>query len=251
MRDLVIAWSMLFIPGIVLWIWEKKDPSQEIKYSGEALKESKSAAIMMVYIVIVAYAYSPLQNLVIPPSLIEAVGWTNVLSIPLFIRIIIAIFLRELSLYVIHWQMHNSRLFWQTHKWHHSIEKMWWLSGQKSSLVSRWILRSTILWFPLLAIPAQIIILFGVVASVHNTMCHLNVKWRSWMKVVEWIIATPRYHHVHHLSNPQFHGKNLGALFTLFDRIFGTYVDPDTIDHTKEQFGLDGEPVTVKMIVGV
>lgn len=118
-------------------------------------------------------------------------------------------------------------------------------------MVGTWIFRSTILWFPLLAIPAQVIILFGAVASVHHTICYLNVKWRSWMKVVEWIILTPRYHDIDHLHNPQFYNKNLGAIIMLFDRLFGTYVDPNIINHIEGQFGLDSEPVTTKMIVGI
>ena len=65
----------------------------------------------MLYVIIIAHTYFTLQNLVIPPSLIEAVGWTKFVSMPLFIRIIIVIFLKEFSLCVIHWQMHNSPLF--------------------------------------------------------------------------------------------------------------------------------------------
>lgn len=71
------------------------------------------------------------------------------------------------------------------------------------------------------------------------------------MKVVEWIILTPRYHDIHHLHNPQFYNKNLGAIIMLFDRLFGTYVDPNTINHIEGKFGLDSEPVTTKMIVGI
>ena len=61
---------MLFIPGFVLWIWEKKDPSQEIKYSDEVLKESKNATIIMLYVIIIAHilfyfakpSYSPITD---------------------------------------------------------------------------------------------------------------------------------------------------------------------------------------------
>jgi hypothetical protein len=43
------------------------------------------------------------------------------------------------------------------------------------------------------------------------------------------LLVTPQTHIVHHARNPRYLGKNLGAMFTLWDRVFGTYaeVDPD------------------------
>jgi sterol desaturase/sphingolipid hydroxylase (fatty acid hydroxylase superfamily) len=46
--------------------------------------------------------------------------------------------------------------------------------------------------------------------------------------------------------------KNLGALFTVFDRIFGTYVDPDTVTLEQIQFASgDNALVTPRKIIGV
>ncbi|NET75672.1 sterol desaturase family protein [Okeania sp. SIO1F9] len=251
MNNIISAWAITFVPGLILWTWEKKDPLKEINYSEEILEDIKNAAIMMLYIVVVVYAYYPIQNFITSAPFVEAIGWTNILSAPLYSRVILAIFLREFSLYVIHWHMHYIEQIWQTHKWHHSEQKLWWLSGVKSSLTSKLMFASIGLWFPALAIPAHIAIVYGAIASFHNTISHLNIKWRPWMRVVEYVIVTPRYHHVHHLAEERFHNKNLASMLVIFDHIFGTYFNPDLVDSQTEEYGIGEEPVTARMIVGL
>ena len=36
---------------------------------------------------------------------------------------------------------------------------------------------------------------------------HLNVRFR--LPYLEWLLVTPRYHHIHHSSNPEHFTKNL------------------------------------------
>jgi len=76
----------------------------------------------------------------------------------------------------------------------------------------------------------------------------MNVTWRShWL---EWIVVTSRYHHIHHSDNPLHYKANLGSLFTLWDRIFGTYVNSEDIEENLS-FGI-GEPTNpIRLVVGV
>lgn len=251
MKDILIQLSILFISGLILWPWEILQPLRKIKYSTIVFQGFRDALITTLFTFIVVYSFLQLSNLVVFASIIKVVNWIEIVSIPLWLRLTIAIFLRELNVYIFHWLMHNTKILWQTHKWHHSSDQMWWIYAQKASLMSQLLMKMTFLWFPLLAIPPKVMLFMAIVFLFHAIFTHANVKWYSWMKVLEWFIYTPRLHLIHHFNNPQLGGKNLGGLFTLFDRIFGTYVDPDTVDYNQEQFGLDGESVTVKMIVGI
>lgn len=49
----------------------------------------------------------------------------------------------------------------------------------------------------------------------------------------------PRYHPIHHSPDAQLHDGNHGSLFSIWDRLFGTYIDPDTT--SAQKFGT-GEP---------
>jgi sterol desaturase/sphingolipid hydroxylase (fatty acid hydroxylase superfamily) len=88
----------------------------------------------------------------------------------------------------------------------------------------------------------------GAGHAVQNDWMHLNVTWRSsWL---EWLIVTPRYHHIHHSNEPGHYVANLAALFTVWDRMFGTYVDPETLRH-ELSFGIDEKVPLIRLAVGV
>jgi len=77
---------------------------------------------------------------------------------------------------------------------------------------------------------------------------HINVVWRSnWL---EKIFVTPRYHHIHHSTNAEQHDGNFGVVFSVWDRVFGTSIDPDTT--SPKQFGT-GEPKRdpLRLMIGV
>jgi sterol desaturase/sphingolipid hydroxylase (fatty acid hydroxylase superfamily) len=78
---------------------------------------------------------------------------------------------------------------------------------------------------------------------------HMNDTWRSnWL---EWIFVTPRYHHIHHSDDPQYYMTNMASLFTVWDRVFGTYVDPDKVAKTTLSFGTGEKENPVRLVLGV
>jgi sterol desaturase/sphingolipid hydroxylase (fatty acid hydroxylase superfamily) len=76
----------------------------------------------------------------------------------------------------------------------------------------------------------------------------MNVSWKS--KWLEYLIVTPRYHHVHHSDNPTHYRSNLGSLMTVWDRIFGTYFDPVKVKETLI-FGIGEKIVPMRLVLGV
>ncbi|MBS0176222.1 MAG: sterol desaturase family protein, partial [Nitrospira sp.] len=77
---------------------------------------------------------------------------------------------------------------------------------------------------------------------------HLNVTWNSaWLGRV---FVTPRSHHIHHSRAPAHQMKNLGALLTIWDRLFGTYYDPDQIQRPLS-FGLNEQVASARLMIGV
>ena len=143
-------------------------------------------------------------------------------------KIILGLIITDLCLYWIHRAMHR-RLLWPTHTFHHSIEELWWLSGSRTSLthlllfaipqvfLADYVLR-------LSALEAGIAFSVGIIV---NIWIHTNLSVD--LGRLEWLLITPNYHRVHHgargLSN-----MNLGFVLTIWDRMFGTYVDPHAVE---------------------
>jgi sterol desaturase/sphingolipid hydroxylase (fatty acid hydroxylase superfamily) len=81
-----------------------------------------------------------------------------------------------------------------------------------------------------------------------NDWQHMNVAWPSrWL---EWVFVTPRFHQIHHSTNPDHYERNLGDLLTVWDRLFGTYVNPDTIKRPLA-YGIDTQPHPVRLVLGL
>jgi sterol desaturase/sphingolipid hydroxylase (fatty acid hydroxylase superfamily) len=139
-------------------------------------------------------------------------------------RILLGLILADFSLYWVHRYMHRPTL-WPTHKFHHSIDELWWLAGSRTSLTHLFLFAVPQVFlayyiFGLSPVQAGIAFSVGVVV---NVWIHANL----WVGLgpIEWLIITPNYHRVHHGSKG-LSSRNLGFILTVWDRMFGTYIDP-------------------------
>jgi len=173
-------------------------------------------------------------------------------SLPSFWKILLALFMVDFVIYWIHRAQHNTNLLWRTHAWHHSIEQMYWFAGFRTSFFHSFIYN-----IPQVVIPVTLLHLSPAEAGIGYSLGLLIQFWEHTnldVKVgpLKWLIITPAYHRIHH-SATLHRGMNLGTTFSLWDRMFGTYVDPADVPETFPM-GL-GEPVETKklprMLLGV
>jgi len=151
--------------------------------------------------------------------------------------------------YRIHRFMHH-KYVWRIHKWHHSPTQMYWLAGYRATIPQDVIVNLLYLFaYSLFGLsPWWMELAIGLFNNLQNDWMHINVTWRSnW---IEWLIVTPRYHHIHHSDNPSHYMKNLAALFTVWDRLFGTYVDPESVKG-ELSFGIGEEVPPLRLVLGV
>jgi sterol desaturase/sphingolipid hydroxylase (fatty acid hydroxylase superfamily) len=143
-------------------------------------------------------------------------------------KILLGIIFTDFCLYWVHRAMHRPAL-WRTHTFHHSIDQVWWLAGSRTSATHLFLFAvpQVMIAYHLLALSrheAAVAFSFGVFV---NVWIHTNL-WAD-IGLLGEIFVTPNYHRVHHgargLSN-----KNLGFVFTIWDRMFGTYMDPRTME---------------------
>jgi len=148
---------------------------------------------------------------------------------PSVCKIVVALFLVDLVIYWIHRGQHRFGPLWRTHAWHHSIEQMYWFAGFRTSF-----LHSFLYNIPQVVIPITLFKLTPAEAGIGYSLGLLIQFWEHTnLKVnvgpLAWLIVTPDYHRIHH-SATVHRGKNLGTTFRLWDRMFGTYVDPASVD---------------------
>lgn len=166
---------------------------------------------------------------------------------PFALRMIGFYLFNDFCSYWLHRLMHT-RWIWRFHKWHHAPEYMYWFAGTRATIAQQFLFNLPVAfslhflgraphWFPLF---------LSLELIVRNDWMHMNVRWRSnWL---EWIFVTPRYHAIHHSADPNHRG-NYGSLFSIWDRMFGTLIDPDKVVPT--EFGLGEKANPVRVVLGV
>jgi sterol desaturase/sphingolipid hydroxylase (fatty acid hydroxylase superfamily) len=84
------------------------------------------------------------------------------------------------------------------------------------------------IWAPLLVV---------LVSTAWGFFVHANLRWR--FGPLEWLVATPAFHHWHH-TYEQPHNKNYSSMLPWMDRVFGTYHMPKAL--WPGQYGIE-EPM--------
>ncbi len=168
-------------------------------------------------------------------------------SVPFALRAVTFYLLADLGSYWMHRLMH-SRHVWRVHRFHHSSTDLWWLAGVRATLPQQILFNTPYIFVsPLIAGAPMWFFTFMMIEGVtRNHWQHMNLKLRTrWM---EWLLVTPEYHSLHHSAD---HRGNYGSLFTLWDRFFGTRLDPDTEKVKAFGTGDERERHPVQMMVGV
>jgi sterol desaturase/sphingolipid hydroxylase (fatty acid hydroxylase superfamily) len=93
-------------------------------------------------------------------------------------------------------------------------------------------------YLPLVAIGFHPVAVFGMLGLGLFYQFFLHVARPPSLGPLEWILNTPRHHHVHHASNSECLDKNFGSVLIVFDRLFGTFAKAPK--SAELEFGLVG-----------
>ncbi len=175
----------------------------------------------------------------------------EVKSWPWIPMLIVNFALADLLNYFAHRALHTKYL-WHFHAWHHAPENVSWMSGLRGSPVHVFInlfpYTLAYLIFPTKAggLLGIAMVLLGM-ANQHWQ--HSNIRL-PYVELIEKVFVTPRYHFVHHSAKEEYNNSNFAAFFTLWDRWFGTYTNPASID-VEEPLGLNYQNSKLRMMLGL
>jgi len=236
-------WPVAFcVFGLLFTIAELLKPARPLRYRA-VLKNDVIALALYSFVFLPVAVY--VSSLLIKPDYFFLRG---LLELPLAVRVVLYYVLADLGLYAVHRLMHT-RYLWRIHRWHHSPPYMYWLAGIRASVPNQVLFNLPFAFCtPLLHhAPSWLFMLIFAEGFFQNNWMHTNVTWRSrWL---EWVVVTPRYHHVHHSKNPAHRTANLGSRLTIWDRLFETYVDPETAGEIS--FGIEGGTSPARLALGL
>ena len=147
---------------------------------------------------------------------------------------IILIFTQDFMYYWLHRVDHYCRLFWAVHVTHHSSEEFNLTVGFRSSVFQP--LYRFIYFIPLTLIGFKGIDIMFIYAATQIYGILIHTKTVGKLGFLEYFMSTPSHHRVHHASNVKYLDKNMGMVFIIWDRLFGTFVEED--ENEKVIYGL-------------
>jgi sterol desaturase/sphingolipid hydroxylase (fatty acid hydroxylase superfamily) len=127
--------------------------------------------------------------------------------------------------YWLHRLDHQCRMLWAIHVTHHSSEEFNLTVGFRSSVFQPMYRFVFFLPLALLGFKPQDILLMYSITQIYGILVHTQLV--GTLGILEKFLVTPSHHRVHHASNPKYLDKNLGMVFIIWDRIFGTFVLED------------------------
>jgi sterol desaturase/sphingolipid hydroxylase (fatty acid hydroxylase superfamily) len=143
---------------------------------------------------------------------------------PKVVVVIAAIVLIDLAAYWRHRWEHSSAL-WRIHATHHADEAMNWLTlHRKHPLGEALSMVCDLVIVLLLGLPVWAIVAAALLRSWWGYFIHADVPWT--LGLFGKVLMSPAAHRLHHIRDEALMGSNYGNTITLWDRLFGTYIDP-------------------------
>jgi len=138
---------------------------------------------------------------------------------------LLALVLTDLGHYCHHRFDHRVAACWAVHGVHHQPEELNFTTGMRHAWFSDLYSFPFYFMLPLVGVPVGHFFVATTLLSLHALLTHSQeIDFPSF-----GILVTPKSHALHHAKNPRYVDKNLGAMFCVWDKLFGTHVrlDPD------------------------
>lgn len=135
----------------------------------------------------------------------------------------------DFYIYWFHRAQHHTKWLWRTHEAHHSVQDVDYLAGGRSHIVEI-LINQTIEFAPIYFLLGgeKAFIMAGLKAmtdSVYGMFIHANLDVKmGWLG---YVFNGPRQHQWHHAEHKEVYYANYSTKLALWDRLFGTYFDPD------------------------
>ena len=166
-------------------------------------------------------------------------GILNQFEASLFIKLLISIlFLDFISQYCAHWSVHNIKPLWRLHLVHHSDTHVDTTTGLRLHPFDYLVRESfAILGVFILDAPFAFYLIFRFATVAFTHFNHANIKLPLGLdKAISWVFVSPNMHKFHHHYQEPLTDTNYGNVFSIWDRLLGTFYYGD-IDQIK--YGLD------------
>jgi sterol desaturase/sphingolipid hydroxylase (fatty acid hydroxylase superfamily) len=226
----MIATTMIFGSLLVVAVWELFRPRRT--------REFPALRRRLANVGIGLFNMTAAALIFVPPDRLRT-AWT----LPPIVGFVLGFLVLDLWSYLVHRAQHAVPILWRLHALHHSDPDVDWSTGVRNHPIEA-LIASGAAWAVVLvlAIPGPVVAAHVATAFVLMSATHGNVRWPQWAEKLQTVVITLDLHLVHHSIVYEEANANFGQVFSVWDRIFGTFVRPTRARVEQICFGVDGLP---------
>ncbi|MGR3809052.1 sterol desaturase family protein [Jiulongibacter sp. NS-SX5] len=248
--------SLILVGGITFfWLVESAVPLFNFKY-----KKWSHAAINIFFTLTTI-----IINFALAFILLKTADWTVdndfgllqwLPEMPLWLYTLVGlIFLDLIGAYFVHWAEHKVKWMWRFHLIHHTDTWVDTTSANRhhpGESIFRFIF--TTAGVLLVGSPMWLVFMYQSISVLLSQFNHANISLPRWLDTaISYLIISPDMHKVHHHYVLPYTNSNYGNIFSIWDRLFGTYMnmDPDKIVYGIDTHMEDHEHNKVKNLLKI
>ena len=224
---------------VVIALWEVVAPKRALTVS-KAVRWFNNIGLVVLNTVIL--------RLLFPAAAVgvavfaEAQGWglLNYYQLPFLLAVVLSVIAMDFIIYLQHVLVHAVPALWRLHRVHHADLDYDVTTGSRFHPIEI-ILSMLIKFATIVALgpPVVAVIIFEVILNAMAMFNHGNIGLpKAIDKVVRWFVVTPDMHRVHHAVEDNETNSNYGFNLSIWDRLFGTYIDQPREGHLGMTIGI-------------
>ena len=147
-------------------------------------------------------------------------------EMPLWLYVILGLLLLDFfGAYLAHYVEHKIKPLWMVHLVHHTDHKVDTTTANRHHPIESVIRFSfTLLGVFAVGTPIAIVMLYQSMSLVFTQLTHANIKLpKALDKVISYVLVSPDMHKIHHHYVLPYTDSNYGNIFSIWDRLLGTY----------------------------
>jgi sterol desaturase/sphingolipid hydroxylase (fatty acid hydroxylase superfamily) len=232
---------MAFLVGglLLLWIIEGAIPLISLHYKKN---KAKHAAVNLLFTLLHLVIHTGLAVLIVLLS-----DWCakNQIGIAYWSKASVAgtILISFLVLdffggWLVHIVEHKVKFLWRFHVIHHADNNVDVTTALRHHPVES-VLRGLFFFMGIVVsgAPMYAVMIFQTLLITASQITHANISLPKWLDTIaSYIFVSPNMHKVHHHWKQPFTDSNYGAVLSIWDRLFGTFMK---LDAKKIRYGLD------------
>ncbi|WP_033958984.1 sterol desaturase family protein [Psychroserpens jangbogonensis] len=162
-------------------------------------------------------------------------------NLPLWAYVLLGVLLLDfIGAYLAHFVEHKVKPLWMVHLVHHTDHNVDTTTANRHHPLESVIrFAFTLAGVFIVGTPIAIVFLYQSLSLVATQFSHANIKLPKKVDdILSYIIVSPNMHKVHHHYKLPYTDSNYGNIFSIWDRLFGTFMklDPKLIVYGVDTF---------------